>query len=65
MKYRGFIISCDPKPIPSRSFDWDYVHEDYDGPGDHRCGSCASKESAMVEIDEFIRGEQEEELARW
>jgi hypothetical protein len=50
-KYLGktgiWHISRNPKPIPDRSFDWDFYHEDYDGapeetngpPADNRCGN--------------------------
>lgn len=57
--YRGYRITYDPKPIPDRRWDWDFVHEDYDGapnypgdgPGDHRCGNAASVEACRAEID--------------
>ena len=28
--HRGWSISYDPKPIPTRDFDWEAVHPDYD-----------------------------------
>jgi hypothetical protein len=27
----GWTITYNPKPIPTRDDDWDYVHDDYDG----------------------------------
>lgn len=30
-KYKEFVISYNPKPIPDRRFDWDFVCADYDG----------------------------------
>ena len=55
--YRGFEISYSIKPIPSRGFDYDFVHEDYDGApdsGDRRCGNGSSLEDAMDQIDEIL-----------
>ena len=52
MIYRGYRIAYDPKPIPDRSHDWDWVHVEYDGPEDRRCGTAASIEAAKREIDE-------------
>ena len=53
MKYKGYTITHNPKPIPVRSHDYDFVHEDYDGYGDPRCGTAASVEAAKEEIDEI------------
>lgn len=53
MKYRGYTISHNPKPIPSRNDDWDFVHSDYDGPGDPRCGTEVSVEACKRRIDEI------------
>ena len=55
MNYKGFIISHDPKPIPSRAFDWDYMHEDFDGAPDaedNRCGNGASLQDCKDQIDD-------------
>jgi hypothetical protein len=54
--YRGFCISYEPKPIPSRSFDYAYIHEDYEGPGDHRFGTAASIEECKAGIDRLCDG---------
>lgn len=54
MMYRGFEITHDPKPIPIREHDWDWAHEEYDGPGDRRCGTAASPEAARAAIDELL-----------
>lgn len=51
-RYGKWRIYYDPPPIPDRSMDWHYVHEDYDGPGDSRHGHCASLEACKQEIDE-------------
>lgn len=55
--YRGFIISYDPPPIPVRTMDYHFVHEQYDGAEDshdHRCGGAASLGAAMAGIDEML-----------
>jgi hypothetical protein len=57
IEYRGYTIVHDPKPIPIRTKDWDYVHNEYDGPGDNRCGSTDSLESAKAAIDELYEDE--------
>lgn len=49
--YRGFHIRYNPKPIPVRSCDYDFVHVDYDGPGDNRCGAAESPLGCRAEID--------------
>lgn len=49
--YRGFVISFYAPPIPDRSSDWQWVHFDYDGPEDNRCGHAASLSAARAEVD--------------
>jgi len=49
--YRNWSIDFDPKPIPSRAFDWTATHPDYDGPEDERIVSAATFEALTVEID--------------
>jgi hypothetical protein len=53
IKYRGYVIVHEPPSIPSRAFDWQFWHEDYNGPEDHRCGLAASLEEAKRDIDEM------------
>ena len=52
--YRGFKFNYLPKPIPSKFFDYDFYHEDYDGPGDPRCGNGESIEDCKARIDEIL-----------
>lgn len=55
--YRGYQIDFDAKPIPDRSHDWGWAHEDYDGAedaNDHRCGYSRSLAAAKADIDEQI-----------
>jgi hypothetical protein len=64
MKYRGqtgtWLIEYDPKPIPDRSHDYNYAHEDYDGAPDSeddRCGCSGSVEECIEEILELEEAE--------
>lgn len=50
--YRGFRVFRDPPPIGIRDMDWAYVHEDYDGPEDHRIGRASSLQACKENIDE-------------
>ena len=51
MRYKDYFIFHNPKPIPIRDVDWDWVHIDYDGPEDDRCGVGASVMDCKNEID--------------
>ena len=57
MRYQSYHITYWPPPIPDRNHDYQFSHDDYDGPGDRRCGSAKSVEDAQKKIDEI-----EEEL---
>jgi len=53
--YRGWWISYDPPPIPVRTCDWHFWHDDFDGApdaNDSRCGHAASLEEAKAQIDD-------------
>lgn len=52
--YRDFTITYNPKPIPNKSFDWDFIHKDYDGPSDIRFGTAKSLWDAKFEIDDIL-----------
>lgn len=52
--YRGFSFSYWRKPIPTSAFDYDFVHDDYDGPGDPRCGNGKSIEDCKEQIDGIL-----------
>ena len=66
IKYRGYLIEHWPPPIPDRSHDWQWRHEDYDGapwhhggpPLDHRAGTSPSLEQAKADIDEQIEEDE-------
>ena len=47
-----WTISYDPKPVPTRQWDWDYIHDDYD-PENMLCGSCSSVVECLAEIIEI------------
>jgi hypothetical protein len=51
-----WYIKYNPKPIPTRSCDYDFWHEDYDGPEDNRCGNAESAESCLSQIEEIEDG---------
>ncbi len=57
-KYRGYNITYYRPPVPSRIHDFQYSHEDYDGPPDNRCGSAASFEEVKEKIDLIIEEEE-------
>ena len=49
-------------PIPTKAFDWEYVHDDYGGPGDHRHGNARDMDACVAEIERGIaEGEWEDE----
>lgn len=52
--YRNCHIYYDPPPIPTRAHDWHWYHDEYDGPGDRRCGSGPSVEDCKAQIDEAL-----------
>ena len=43
----------EPKPVPTTSMDWDFFHDDYDGPPDTRCGNGANIQDCKQQIDEM------------
>ena len=48
--YRGFEIRPGGH-WPEHGYSW--VHPDYDGPGDNRCGSAATVDECKLDIDEW------------
>ena len=52
-RYRNCTIRYDPPPIPLRNNDWAWVHDEYDGFPDRRCGTEASPEACRARIDEM------------
>jgi hypothetical protein len=48
----GWHIMKDIKPIPNRSFDWGFYHDDYDGENG-LCGTASSVKDALEQIDEI------------
>lgn len=55
-RYGPWTIYFDPPPIPVRSFDWCFVHEDYDGAPDgcdNRGGAVATFADALNACDEI------------
>ena len=56
MKHGDYLITYNPKPIPSRQHDWDWCHQDYDGPGDPRCGTAPTEQKAKEAADNCEAG---------
>ena len=54
----GYEVQYNPPPIPRRNCDFQFVHEDYAGPGDPRCGCGPDLETCL---DRIIEIEQEYE----
>jgi hypothetical protein len=55
--YKGWDIRYNSKPIPTNIYDYDVLHEDYDGSSDsndNRFFTTESIESAKLLIDEWI-----------
>jgi hypothetical protein len=52
VEYGRWKIHFEPPPIPIRRHDWSFWHDDYDGPGDPRCGTAESLEAARRAVDE-------------
>ena len=55
----GWKITYDPKPIPDRRFDWDFIHDDYDGAPDgnnHLAGNGSSVDDCINQIREIEEG---------
>ena len=52
IKYKGWTITFNQKPIPDRRWDYDAVHDEYDGTND-LFFSCGSIEEAKEEIDDM------------
>lgn len=56
IKYREYIITYENKW-------WLYRHEEFTGAEDKRFGACASKDTAMSEIDNMTIEEQEHHIS--
>lgn len=62
--YRNFIITYEPPPIPVRSMDWQWAHEDYDGAPDSydgRFGYSISLREAKADIDNWYEEQEKEQ----
>lgn len=49
--YREFQLEHITPPIPTNAYDWQAVHRDYDGPGDHRVFYGPTIASVCDQID--------------
>ena len=48
----GWTITHNPKPIPTRSMDWDFISDEYDGENG-LCGTAPSLVNAIEQIMEI------------
>ncbi|API59552.1 hypothetical protein BSL82_09685 [Tardibacter chloracetimidivorans] len=56
MRYGDWHIEYNPPPVPFRSADWQFWHDDFDGAEDacdNRYGHAGSIEDAMNDIDDM------------
>lgn len=69
VEYRGYNITFDYPPIPIRTIDYSFFHDDYDGAPEHlydgfssdtRCGQGASVDDCKAQIDEQILESEED-----
>lgn len=61
IRYRGYrVFLGDSGPW---STNWHFVHEDYDGPEDNRCGVCRTVIECRAEIDEQIADPEDADRA--
>lgn len=61
--YRDFKVYFDPPPIPVRTMDWHFEHDDFDGaPDAHdpRAGHGSSAADCVRQIDEMMDGDDEQ-----
>lgn len=52
---KDWRIAKNPKPIPDRSYDWDWWHDGYVDLDSPHQGTASSAEDAMKQIDEVER----------
>lgn len=52
VKYKGWTIQKNIKPIPDRSFDFDFWHENHDGENG-LCGTASNVIDAINKINEI------------
>ena len=50
-QYKDYIITYEPKPIPTDKWDFNYAHKDFDGPEDGRYGIGSSIIDCMQQIN--------------
>ncbi len=58
-KLGPWTITFDPPPIPDRSMDWHFWHEDDDEESHERSGSRQSREACLIEIAVLLLEEVE------
>ncbi len=60
LRYGSYTIVYAPPPIPMRTHDWAFWHNDFDGAADAndaRCGTAKSVDACKAEIDAIEEGD--------
>ena len=52
------VCNC-PPPVPTRALDWEWVSDDYGGPGDDSHGYAPTKEAAIAAVEEWVEENRE------
>jgi hypothetical protein len=63
IEYRNYRIYQYDPPGPWYGDCWAFVHKDYDGEGDRRCGYCHTVDQCKIEIDDLEGDEGEGEMS--
>lgn len=63
LTYRGYCISQKWETAPPQPDQFEFVHPDYDGPPDRRCGCGVNLKDVCEKIDELVREEITKRLA--
>ena len=53
LRYGDWEIYYAPKPVSTVDYDWEAVHEDYDGPENERAFTGSSVDDLINQIDEW------------
>ncbi len=57
LRYGLWTITHNPPPIPIRTADWQFVHDEYDGPDDDRSGYGPTAKDCIEQIQEMEDGD--------
>jgi len=57
LKLDNWILTLNPKPLPTMNYDWDWQHVNYDGApdsDDKRCGTGETEVDCLMQIIELL-----------